>query len=188
MVLDDVFTRFDEVADRVGMEKIKTMGDAYMAVAGAPDPRPDHADAAAQMGLDIIECVDGLRWPTGEPLAIRVGVASGPVVAGVIGRTKFAYDLWGDTVNVASRLESHSEPGGSSSRRRRTELLVGRFAFSEPITVEVEGEGPTRRGSSSSASPRRRCGTVSAARSSRPRRYSSASTSAAVGSNPRRSG
>ena len=144
VVLDDVFTRFDEVVDRAGMEKIKTVGDAYMAVAGAPDPRPDHADAAAQMALDILECVDGARWPTGEPLAIRVGVASGPVVAGVIGRTKFAYDLWGDTVNVASRLESHGEPGRILVSAATHELLVGRFAFSEPITVELKGKGPTR--------------------------------------------
>jgi class 3 adenylate cyclase len=111
VALDDVFTRFDEVADRVGMEKIKTVGDAYMAVAGAPDPRPDHADAAAEMALEIMACLEGAHWPTGEPMDVRVGVASGPVVAGVIGRRKFAYDLWGDTVNVASRLESHGEPG-----------------------------------------------------------------------------
>jgi class 3 adenylate cyclase len=144
VVLDDVFTRFDEVADRVGMEKIKTVGDAYMAVAGAPDPRSDHADAAAQMALDIMGCLDGRRWPTGEPMAIRVGVASGPVVAGVIGRRKFAYDLWGDTVNVASRLESHGEPGRILVSAATHELLVGRFAFSEPITVELKGKGPTR--------------------------------------------
>jgi class 3 adenylate cyclase len=143
VVLDDVFTRFDEVADRVGMEKIKTVGDAYMAVAGAPDPRSDHADAAARMALDIMDCLDGARWPTGEPIAIRVGVASGPVVAGVIGRSKFAYDLWGDTVNVASRLESHGEPGRILVSAATHGLLVGRFAFSEPTTVELKGKGPT---------------------------------------------
>ena len=143
VVLDDVFTRFDEVCDRVGMEKIKTVGDAYMAVAGAPDPRPDHADAAALMALDILDCLDGARWPTGESIAIRVGVASGPVVAGVIGRSKFAYDLWGDTVNVASRLESHGEPGRILVSAATHGLLLGRFTFSEPTTVELKGKGPT---------------------------------------------
>ena len=143
VVLDDVFSRFDEVCDRVGMEKIKTVGDAYMAVAGAPDPRPDHADAAALMALDILDCLDGARWPTGESIAIRVGVASGPVVAGVIGRSKFAYDLWGDTVNVASRLESHGEPGRILVSAATHGLLLGRFRFSEPTTVELKGKGPT---------------------------------------------
>jgi class 3 adenylate cyclase len=144
VALDDVFTRFDAVADRVGMEKIKTVGDAYMAVAGAPDPRPDHADAAAEMALGIMECVDDARWPTGEPMDVRVGLASGPVVAGVIGRRKFAYDLWGDTVNVASRLESHGEPGRILVSEPTYELLHGRYVFGDPCIVELKGKGPTR--------------------------------------------
>jgi adenylate cyclase len=144
VALDGVFTRFDELADRVGMEKIKTVGDAYMAVAGAPDPRPDHALAAAEMALGIMECLGEFRWPTGEPMEVRVGVASGPVVAGVIGRRKFAYDLWGDTVNVASRLESHGESGRILVSESTFELLIGRFEFSEPRSVELKGKGPTR--------------------------------------------
>ena len=97
MVLDDVFRRFEALADRCGMEKIKTVGDAYMAVAGAPDPVPNHATAAAEMALGIQEEMDRLRWPMAEPMRVRIGIASGPVVAGVIGRRKFSYDLWGDT-------------------------------------------------------------------------------------------
>jgi class 3 adenylate cyclase len=144
VVLDDVFTQFDELADRVGMEKIKTVGDAYMAVAGAPDPRPDHARAAAEMALGILVCLEGARWPTGGPMDVRIGMASGPVVAGVIGRRKFAYDLWGDTVNVASRLESHGEPGRILVAESTYELLIGRYEFSESRAVELKGKGPTR--------------------------------------------
>jgi class 3 adenylate cyclase len=142
-ILDDVFTRLDEVAGRHGLQKIKTVGDAYMAVAGAPEPRPDHAEAAADMALEIIECLAGRRWPTGAPLDVRVGVASGPVVAGVIGRRTFAYDLWGDTVNVASRLESNGEPGRILVSEATAHLLETRYRLSEPCIVTLKGKGPT---------------------------------------------
>jgi len=144
VVLDDVFTAFDGMADRLGLEKIKTVGDAYMAVAGAPEPRLDHAEAAAEMALGIVRHMDGLRWPTGEPMQVRVGVASGAVVAGVIGRRKFAYDLWGDTVNLASRLESSGEPGGVLVAESTAVLLDYAYDLSEPCVLEVKGKGPTR--------------------------------------------
>ena len=141
--LDEVFTRFDALADRVGMEKIKTLGDAYMAVAGAPQPREDHAEAAAEMALGISESLRDVRWPTGEPMEVRIGIATGPAVAGVIGRRKFAYDLWGDTVNVASRLQANARPGGILISEQAADLLDGRFALGEPGVVELRGKGPT---------------------------------------------
>ncbi|MGZ5213617.1 MAG: adenylate/guanylate cyclase domain-containing protein [Actinomycetota bacterium] len=141
VVLDDVFTRFDELADRVGMEKIKTVGDSYMAVAGAPDPGPDHAGAAAEMALGVLACLKGARWPTGEPMDVRVGVASGPVVAGVIGRRKFAYDLWGDTVNVASRLESRGEPGQDPGVGADVQAVDRQVRVQRALHRRAEGEG-----------------------------------------------
>jgi class 3 adenylate cyclase len=141
--LDDVFRRFDALADRFGLEKIKTVGDAYMAVAGTPEPRPDHAAAAAEMALAIVEVLEETRWPTGEPLRARVGLASGPVVAGVIGERKFAFDLWGDTVNLASRLESHGVPGKIQVSRATYELLRDRYAFEPAHVVDLKGKGPT---------------------------------------------
>ncbi len=141
--LDAVFTRFDELAGRVDMEKVKTVGDAYMAVSGAPVPRTDHAGAAAEMALGILECLDGERWPGGDPMSVRVGIATGPVVGGVIGRRRFAYDLWGDTVNLASRLESHGEPGRILVSATTYERLRDRYRFSDATMLELKGKGPT---------------------------------------------
>ncbi len=141
--LDDVFRRFDALAERFGLEKIKTVGDAYMAVAGAPAPRADHADAAADMALAIVDALEGATWPTGEPMRARIGLASGPVVAGVIGERKFAYDLWGDTVNLASRLESHGVPGRVQVSAGTYERLRERYAFEPRHGVDLKGKGPT---------------------------------------------
>jgi class 3 adenylate cyclase len=104
---------FNKLSRERGLEKIKTIGDAYMVVGGLPDPRPDHAEAVAEMALAVRDEVAGRFEPGGRPLAVRMGIDTGPVVAGVIGRTKFSYDLWGDTVNTASRMESHGIPGRS---------------------------------------------------------------------------
>jgi class 3 adenylate cyclase len=143
VILDEVFTRFDALADRFGMEKIKTVGDAYMAVAGAPEARPDHAVAAAEMALGIVEVLRGERWPGGEPMEVRVGVATGPVVAGVIGRRRFAYDLWGDTVNLASRLESSGTPGRILVSEATVAELGDRYRFSDVCVLDLKGKGPT---------------------------------------------
>src|SRR6266545_1604188 len=141
--LDDVFTRFDRLADRFGLEKIKTVGDAYMAAAGVPDPRPDHLEAAAEMALEVRECISGLRWPSGASIGVRIGIACGPVMAGVIGRRKFAYDIWGDTVNTASRLQTNAEPGTIQVPETVYERLSDQYRFSEPYVVELKGKGPT---------------------------------------------
>src|SRR5919198_4891606 len=142
--LDGLFSRFDALADRYGLEKIKTVGDAYMAVAGAPEPHPDHAGAAAEMALGIIEELEDARWPSGDPILVRVGIASGPAVAGVIGQRKFAYDLGGDTVNLASRLQSQGQPGRILASESVVAHLKGRYEFGPRLMVELKGKGPTQ--------------------------------------------
>jgi class 3 adenylate cyclase len=139
--LDAVFTAFDVIAARHGLEKIKTIGDAYMAVAGAPAPMDDHAGAAAEMALDVLAAASGLRRPDGSPIGVRVGISSGPAVAGVIGTTKFSYDLWGDTVNIASRMESHGTPGHVQVSAATAALLADRYVLVERGTIEVKGLG-----------------------------------------------
>ena len=141
--LDELFSRFDAIADRVGLEKIKTIGDAYMAVAGAPRPRDDHVLAAAEMALAVRDGTRGAHWPSGDPIQVRVGIATGPLVAGVIGRRKFAYDLWGDTVNLASRLELHGEPGQILVTEAVADELGDGFLFSPPVVLDLKGKGPT---------------------------------------------
>ena len=141
--LDELFGRFDEISDRHGLEKVKTIGDAYMAVAGAPIAMTDHAGAAVAMAVDIIREADAIRWPSGDPIVVRGGVATGPAVAGVIGRRKFAYDLWGDTVNVASRLEEQAEAGEVLVSEATTDQLDDRFAFGPTRILDLKGKGPT---------------------------------------------
>jgi adenylate cyclase len=142
-LLNRLFSSFDQLADRHGIEKIKTIGDAYMAVAGLPIPRPDHHVAIAEMALDMCDEVDRFQKTIGVALAIRVGIDSGPVVAGVIGQRKFSYDVWGDTVNMASRMESHGVPGSIQVTRCVAEQLRETYEFRERGTVEIKGQGPT---------------------------------------------
>ena len=141
--LDALFRRFDEIADRHGLEKIKTIGDAYMAVAGAPVPVAHHAEAAVAAALDMLVEAGEVLWPCGDPVVVRVGVATGPAVAGVIGDRKFAYDLWGDTVNLASRLQEYGEPGQVLVSESTAGQASDRFEFGQPQILEVKGKGPT---------------------------------------------
>lgn len=140
-VLDEIFSAFDRLAERHGLEKIKTIGDAYMVVAGLPEPRTDHAAAMADMALDMQADLGRLCGPLGLNLAIRVGMDSGPVIAGVIGRRKFIYDLWGDTVNTASRMESSGLPGRIQVTTATYERLRDRYRFEERGEIEVKGKG-----------------------------------------------
>jgi class 3 adenylate cyclase len=140
-VLGDLFTAFDRLAQRHGLEKIKTVGDAYMVAGGLPVPRPDHAEAVAEMALAVREEVGRHLDPTGQPLAVRIGIDTGPVVAGVIGTSKFSYDLWGDTVNTASRMESQGVVGCIQVTERTYRRLRDRYHFERRGPVQVKGKG-----------------------------------------------
>ncbi len=140
-MLNNIFSAFDRLALLYGLEKIKTIGDAYMVVGGLPIPREDHAEAIADMALSMQEEMVRLRSEIGEELSIRIGINTGTVVAGVIGIQKFIYDLWGDAVNTASRMESH----GVADRIQLTEVtykyLKGKYVFEEREAIEVKGKG-----------------------------------------------
>lgn len=139
-LLNEVFTHFDTLAEKYGLEKIKTIGDCYMVASGVPRPRPDHAQVLTQMALDMQAYV-AQREFRGRKLAFRIGINSGPVVAGVIGRKKFIYDLWGDAVNTASRMESHGRGGLIQITRSTYELIHPDFACEPHGTVNVKGKG-----------------------------------------------
>lgn len=140
-LLNDVFTYFDQVADEFGVEKIKTIGDCYMAAAGVPRRRTDHAHVLARMALQIREYVENNEF-RGHQLAFRIGINSGPLVAGVIGKRKFIYDLWGDAVNTASRMESHGVSGTIQITESTYHLVQDEFACQPRGTVHVKGKGP----------------------------------------------
>lgn len=143
-ILDRIFTRLDVLADEYGLEKIKTIGDAYLAVAGLPEPQSDHAERVADMALAMRNEFASREAFTRYNLTLRVGMDTGPVVAGVIGRKRFAYDLWGDTVNTASRMESHGVPGRVHVTGRVRKRLHDRFRFEPRGAIEVKGKGEMR--------------------------------------------
>ncbi len=140
-MLNDVFSRFDDLADKHGLEKIKTIGDAYMVAGGIPEYRKDHASAIADMALDMVESLKQVKDAPCQTLSIRVGINSGPAVAGVIGKRKFAYDLWGDTVNTAARMESHGVPGEIQVTEDTYHLLKDQYSFVERGEIEIKGKG-----------------------------------------------
>ena len=141
-VLDNLFSAFDALAERYDLEKIKTIGDAYMVVAGVPESRTDHAEVMLEMAIAMHQAADAQPPLDEHRLRIRTGVATGPVVAGVIGRRKFSYDLWGDTVNTASRMESSGVPGCIQVTEATWLRVKNRYAFQVREGVDVKGKGP----------------------------------------------
>ena len=137
-LLDDIFSAFDQLVEQRSLEKIKTIGDAYMVAGGIPVPRADHCEAVADLALAMLDESCGRR----DGLRLRIGFDTGPVVAGVIGRRKFIYDLWGDTVNTASRMESHGVPDAIQVTARVHDRLRDRYTFEPRGTIEVKGKGP----------------------------------------------
>jgi adenylate cyclase len=142
VLLDRVFAGWDDLAARHGVEKIKTIGDAYMVAAGLPSEREDHAEAIAEMALEMGGEAERCAGESGLPIEVRIGIDTGPVVAGVIGRAKFTYDLWGDTVNTASRMESHGVAGAIQVTERAYLRLREHYELRRRGTIEVKGKGP----------------------------------------------
>ncbi|MFZ5722798.1 MAG: adenylate/guanylate cyclase domain-containing protein [Pseudomonadota bacterium] len=140
-MLEKVFSRFDARVTAAGAEKIKTIGDAYMVISGAPDPRRDHAHLIARLALDLLDDARQVGEETGIPLNLRVGIHSGEVIAGVIGAMRFSYDVWGDTVNTASRMESHGEPGRIQISSETKEKLGDDFTCEPRGPVYIKGKG-----------------------------------------------
>ena len=140
-MLNEIFSRFDRLLERYGLEKIKTIGDSYMVVGGLPLIRPDHAEAVAEFALDMQQQIQEFNAERGQAFSMRIGINTGPVVAGVIGLKKFIYDLWGDTVNIASRMESHGIPGAIQVSSATYERLKDKYLFEERGAIDVKGKG-----------------------------------------------
>lgn len=143
-LLNEIFSTFDRLTEKHGLEKIKTIGDAYMVASGIPIQRQDHAEAIAEMALDMLEAIQALNVKLDTKFDLRIGINSGPVVAGVIGTKKFIYDLWGNAVNTASRMESHGIPGRIQVSIYSYELLRDKYEFEERGLIEIKGKGEMR--------------------------------------------
>ena len=141
-LLNEIFSSFDRIAEQLELEKIKTIGDAYMMVSGVPVIRNDHAEVCAAAGFEIIEAVRAFNRRHSLDWSIRVGMNSGPVVAGIIGTKKFAYDLWGDTVNIASRMESHGQPGQVQVSEVTKKLLEAKYDFQPMGVIDIKHSAP----------------------------------------------
>ena len=144
LLLDEIFTGFDGVAMKRGLKKIKTLGNSYMAAAGVPVPAGDHAARAAHVSLDMVDALDRFNERSGYSLQVRIGLATGPVVAGVIGKRMYLYDVWGDAVNTASRMESHGVAGRVQVSESTRRLLGEPFLIEERGALEVEGKGEVK--------------------------------------------
>jgi class 3 adenylate cyclase len=143
-LLNQLFSAFDDLAERHGLEKIKTIGDAYMVAGGVPVPRADHAEAIAEMALDMLDMLQErhLAWGGGQPVQVRIGIGTGgPVIAAVIGKKKFIYDVWGDAVNTASRMESHGQGGMIQVTEDVYRRLHNHYDFKERGAIQVKGIG-----------------------------------------------
>jgi class 3 adenylate cyclase len=141
-MLNEIFGMTDELADDLGLEKIKTIGDAYLVAGGLNEKQADHTERVARMALRMVAGIESLAGELGKPVHCRFGIHCGPAVAGVIGKTKWIYDVWGDTVNMASRMESYGEPGRIHCSHAVYERLAGSFRFESRGLVEIKGKGP----------------------------------------------
>lgn len=141
--LNEVFSAFDTLSEKYNVEKIKTIGDAYLVVGGLPTPRADHVSDMADMALEMLSVIKRIRETSGYPLDLRIGMATGPVVAGVIGRKKFVYDLWGDTVNTAYRMESNGVAGAVQVTQHTADRLGERYELEARGEIDLKGKGPT---------------------------------------------
>lgn len=141
-LLNAIFSSFDRLVDRYGLEKVKTIGDSYMAVGGVPKERHDHLWAVAELALDMKTAITQFRTPSGQPILLRIGLHTGPVVAGIVGSRKFIYDLWGNTVNIASRMESQGAPGRIQVSDRVFQHLNGHYVLAPRGKMEIKGIGP----------------------------------------------
>ena len=140
LLLNEIYSHFDTLVEKYGVEKIRTIGDNYMVASGVPRPKADHAQALANMALDMLQIITNSSYGSLQ-LTLRIGINSGPLVAGVIGNKKFSYDVWGDAVNIASRMESQGEPGKIQITKSTLDLLAGQFVCHLRGSIMIKGKG-----------------------------------------------